>query len=431
MSPQNKSTPDFWSADFLRDHIRHTLSFYAPVATDPTGGFFHFFKDDGTVYDRQQRHLVSSCRFVFNHATAWREFGEAIDQERAAHGLAYLRSAHRQSDGGYAWLIDHPSGQVLDATNHCYGLAFVLLAHAHAEMAGVPGGRDGVAETFELMERRFWEPEHGLYADEADAAWRLSPYRGQNANMHSCEALLAAHEATGETRYLDRAALVAENICVRQARRCGGLLWEHFDAQWQPDWDYNRDDPSNLFRPWSVQVGHLTEWAKLLLILHRARPVDWLVERSAELFDAAFAPGWDSAHGGLVYGLNPQAQVCDADKYFWVQAESLAAAAMLHLQTGEPRFKAAYEQLWAYSWRHFVDHQHGAWYRILAPDNAKITDEKSPAGKTDYHTMGACHDVLQALRLAGRAQCRVVQPARVQSMNQVSFHVLPPSRELP
>ena len=27
----------------------------------------------------------------------------------------------------------------------------------------------------------------------------------------------------------------------------------------------------------------------------------------------------------------------------------------------------------------------------------KYGDEKSPAGKTDYHTMGACYEVLNAL----------------------------------
>jgi hypothetical protein len=38
-----------------------------------------------------------------------------------------------------------------------------------------------------------------------------------------------------------------------------------------------------------------------------------------------------------------------------------------------------------------------AWYRILTADNRKISDEKSPAGKVDYHTMGACYEVLPLL----------------------------------
>ncbi|MBN8506832.1 MAG: AGE family epimerase/isomerase [Burkholderiales bacterium] len=395
--------PNFWSPEFLRAHIRRTLAFYAPVALDESGGFFHFFKDDGTVYDRRTRHLVSSTRFVFNHAMAFRAFGDPEDQRRAAHALAYVRKQHRQPHGGYAWLLDHASGEVLDGTQHCYGLAFVLLAHAQAALAGVSGAREGIQETFELMERRFWEPRRGLYADEADAQWQLSPYRGQNANMHATEALLTAFEATGERRYLERAARVAQNICLRQATRCGGSIWEHYDADWQPDWDYNRHDPANLFRPWSYQVGHLTEWAKLLLILERHAPQPWLLPRAVELFDEAWAKGWDRQHGGLVYGFDRAGQVCDADKYFWVQAESFAAAALLHLRSGEARFKLAYEKLWAYAWQHFVDHEHGAWYRILSPDNRKLSDEKSPAGKTDYHTMGACHEVLLGLALAGRA----------------------------
>ena len=95
------------------------------------------------------------------------------------------------------------------------------------------------------------------------------------------------------------------------------------------------------------------------------------------------------------YGFAPDGSICDSDKYFWVQAESLAAAALLADRTGEEKYWNWYDRIWAYSWRCFVDHEHGAWYRILGRDNRKITDEKSPAGKTDYHTMGACYEVLE------------------------------------
>jgi mannose/cellobiose epimerase-like protein (N-acyl-D-glucosamine 2-epimerase family) len=89
--------------------------------------------------------------------------------------------------------------------------------------------------------------------------------------------------------------------------------------------------------------------------------------------------------------------VCDADKYFWVQAESFAAAALLAVRTGDDAYWQWYDRIWAYSWAHMVDHVFGAWYRIRTPDNRAYSDEKSPAGKTDYHTMGACWDVLRGL----------------------------------
>ena len=390
----------------LRSHIRHTLDFYEPRCTDASGGFFHFYKDDGTVYDRQTRHLVSSARFVFNFALAWRQFGNPADLQRLRHGLAFLRDGHRDpATGGYAWLLDWQGGQkkVLDATNHCYGLAFVLLASAHALGAGVHEARAMLRETFELMELRFWQPAHGLYADEANADWSvLAAYRGQNANMHACEALIAAFEATAEPHYLHRAEALARHITQHQAALAGGLVWEHYHADWSVDWDYNRHDKSNIFRPWGYQSGHLTEWTKLLLLLDRHRahlqgPADWLLPQARHFFDTALACAWDTEHGGICYGFDTEGAVCDGDKYFWVQAESLAAAALLAERSGEPVYRDWYERICAYSWKHFVDHQHGGWYRILGHDNRKLSDEKSPAGKTDYHTMGACEEVLKVL----------------------------------
>lgn len=119
--------------------------------------------------------------------------------------------------------------------------------------------------------------------------------------------------------------------------------------------------------------------------------------RAVELFDTALAKAWDHQHGGIYYGFGPDGSICDDLKYFWVQAESLATAALLAARTGESRYWTWYDKIWTYSWEHFVDHKHGAWYRILGSDNGKLTDEKSPAGKTDYHTMGACYEVLNVL----------------------------------
>lgn len=396
-APESMPLPDFRSPDFLRAHIARTMAFYHPRAIDPAGGFFHYFRDDGSVYDASHRHLVSSTRFVFNYAMAYREFGDAQYLDAARHGLRYLREKHRNAaSGGYAWTLR--DGVPEDRTNHCYGVAFVLLAYSTALKAGIEEARAWMDETWQLLESRFWEADAGLYRDEADAEWNFSSYRGQNANMHMCEAMLAAYEASGERRYLDRAMSLADHMTRRQAAKAEGLVWEHYDRSWNIDWDYNRDDPKHLFRPWGFQPGHQTEWAKLLLILDRHLDADWLVPTAKHLFDTALARSWDPERGGMYYGFAPDGSVCDDDKYFWVQAESLAAAALLAARTGEAQYWEWYQRLWAYAWLHFVDHRFGAWYRILDADNRKCSDEKSPAGKTDYHTMGACYEVLNVVR---------------------------------
>jgi mannose/cellobiose epimerase-like protein (N-acyl-D-glucosamine 2-epimerase family) len=109
----------------------------------------------------------------------------------------------------------------------------------------------------------------------------------------------------------------------------------------------------------------------------------------------ALDKAWDHDHGGICYGVDRDGAICDGDKYFWVQAESIAAAALLAHRTGESRYWEDYDRLWSYAWDHFIDHEYGAWYRILTRQNVKYNDLKSPAGKTDYHTMGACYEVLK------------------------------------
>ena len=128
--------PNFRKPDVLLDHARHTMRFYHPRAIDPAGGLYHYFKDDGTVYDAAHRHLVSSTRFVFTYSMAYRHFHDPAYLEGARHALRFLREVHRDPTGsGYAWMLD--GRDVEDGTQHAYGQAFVLLAYSHATMAGL------------------------------------------------------------------------------------------------------------------------------------------------------------------------------------------------------------------------------------------------------------------------------------------------------
>ena len=392
------SNPIFNDRRFLIDHIDSVMKFYHPHCIDNnTGGFFQYFRDDGSIYDFDTKHLVSSTRFIFNYSMAAIQFDSKDYLDAALHGINYLRDSHlNKNTGGYAWTMK--GAEVNDSTNYCYGLAFVLLAYSSAYKAGILKAKDYIEETYQLMEKHFWSKEYELYSDEISADWKVvSGYRGQNANMHSCEALIAAFEATGSQKYLDRALLIGKNICIRQASLAEGLIWEHYDSNWEINWVYNKNRPDDLFRPWGFQVGHLTEWAKLLLILERHVKEDWLLPRAQELFDDAVEMGWDEKSEGLFYGFAPNGDICDKDKYFWVQAESLATAAVLANRTGDDYYWEWYDRIWSYSWKHMIDHKYGAWFRILDSNNNKYDDLKSPAGKTDYHTMGACYEILKII----------------------------------
>ncbi len=388
---------NFYDDFFLKKHSQQILDFYDPVIIDPQGGYFQNFYDDGTTFNEGFKQLVSSTRIIVNYAIAAAALDRPDYLKTAQHGLDYVEQVHWQSESQrYAWTLQ--DNMPLDMTQQAYGYAFVLLAYAAARKAGVIKQDDKLNEIYQLLENRFWQKEHGLYADTLSAENVLSDYRGQNSNMHICEAMISAYEATNNVLFLTRAKTIASNICRKQAALTQGLVWEHYTTDFQPDWLYNKDDPKNLYRPWGFQPGHQTEWAKLLLQLNNYAPQTWLVEKAQQLFDDTFDKSWDKKYGGLIYAFDPQGSWCDDDKYFWVQAESFAAAALLYKATKNQKYLDHYQSLWQYSWQHFVDHRYGAWFRVLHQDNSTYSNEKSVAGaKCDYHTLGACIEVIKSL----------------------------------
>lgn len=397
--------PNFRDPQFLRQHINFILEFYDGRVVSEEGGFYQCFRDDGSVYDAGTRHLVSSTRFVYNYATAFRLYGDERHKVWAQQGLDFLNNMHRQPAGHFAWVLDLQSADaannnsiISDCSAYAYGHAFVMLAAAACIQAGIDSAHSTLQSAWDVMEGSFWDKDHQAYADERsatpEALGPLDPYRGQNANMHACEACLAAHIATGENKYLDRAELLATRFAIDLAAQSNGLIWEHYDSNWQVDMQYNIDKPDDLFKPWGFQPGHQVEWTKLLLQLNELRPDKRWVERATFLFDTAMKDGWDSEHGGLVYGFAPDRSFCDSHKYFWVHAEAFAAAWRLAAVTGEQRFLNDYDRIWQWSWHYLVDHVDGAWFRIRNRNGSEFDKLKSPPGKTDYHTLGACWDVL-------------------------------------
>lgn len=401
MGTTEKVNKSQWLSEaFLNHQIESILDFYTRYGIQKGAGFNQSLHEDGSVKDPDHYHLVSSCRWVVNFCRGAMLSSDAKARAKnlaiVDHGLAFIEQHHYSKEtNGFHWELN--KGQVSDADQYCYGYAFLLLTYANAYQAGIQKALEKLELVHDLMHEKFWQPQHGLFADQVDAqSNELSSYRGQNANMHSCEALIAAFEATNNEKYLNQALQIADHIVNRQTKHSAGLLWEHFDDNWQIDWAYNQDDPQNLYKPWGYQTGHFTEWAKLLLILHSHKASPWMLEKAKFLVDTAWPRGWDDARGGLYYGFDPQGDICDDNKYFWVQAETLPALAMLNEQFPGQGYDAWLQQLAAYTQSHFIHPTTKVWRRILNANNQPLDPWVAlPGAKCDYHSIGACFDLLR------------------------------------
>ncbi|MFD1569726.1 AGE family epimerase/isomerase [Halorubrum laminariae] len=395
-------------------------------------GYRLLHPETGDYYTGDHRHLVATCRSIANFAAGALADGPDWCVEAADHGLTFLTEAHESDDGGFHLVVE-ADGTPVDRTRSAYGHAFVLLAYARATAAGIDDAREGLAETHALVEDRFRD-EAGLLRSDCDADWtELEPYRGQNANMHACEAYIAAYEATDEATYLDRARHIAEAITVDLAADTNGLLWEHYTTDWDHDFEYNADEPRHQFRPPGYQPGHHAEWAKFLALLDRYDATDpdalerGAVEgdaggaiddagdadgdgteggwygRALDLFDAAVDRGW--AENGFVYTHRADGSPLVEDRYGWALAEGIGAAAALTERAAARGDEETAARLREWHRRFLVCTDlfrgpAGVWYEKRLPADAEgdLVAPEPPGVEPDYHPASAAFESWRSAR---------------------------------
>ena len=134
---------------FLKKHVNSILNFYNKNAYDPTGGFFHSFLDDGTVFDKKNRHIVSSTRFIYNYANAFHMTQDKRYINLCKHGLKFLNSRHKiLNTNHFAWQLSEE--KIVDGRAMAYGHAFVMLAGAWAFRVGIEEGKTLLDETWDF-----------------------------------------------------------------------------------------------------------------------------------------------------------------------------------------------------------------------------------------------------------------------------------------
>lgn len=372
----------------LRGSRDDLLRAYQYAGMHPRGGF-GWLGDDGTISVEHPRELWINARMVHIFALADLD-GRPGALDMVEHGIDYLTGIGRDDGaGGWFWAIGEDDAPV-DTSKQAYGHAFVLLAACSALLAGEPRAGALLEQADGVINDHFWDENAGMCRDTADREWSVMyPYRGQNANMHMTEAYLAAAEATGEHRFLDRASRIATRLIRNLTAANDWRLSEHYDIDWNPALDYNRDDPENLFRPYGSAVGHWFEWSKLLVGLHAtAAGEPWMLDAARTLFDRGVTEGWDRLRGGILFTVDWRGQPLNTDRYHWVIAEAIGAAASLWRATGDPAYDGWYRRFWSYADRFLIDPDRGSWRHQLDEQN-RPTDTVWKGRPDAYHPFQA------------------------------------------
>ncbi len=388
-------TSDSWLTSAPHQQWLHnqgqTLLDFAKAARVPLG--FAGLDRFGKRPDDAPADTVTTARMVHSFALAHIQ-GLPGCTPLIDHGLRALAGALR--DGVHGGWFAAPDAQDGNTRKAAYLHAFVALAASSAVVAGRPGATALLDEAVAVLETRFWCEDEGALLESFAGDWSdCEAYRGANSNMHGTETFLALADVLDQDLWLDRALRISERVIHQHAAQSSYLPIEHFDVGWQPLPDYNRDNPTDPFRPFGKTPGHAFEWARLLLHLEAARrqrglpAPQWLLEDARQLFHSASLHGWNvDGDSGIVYTLDWDNRPVVRERLHWTLAEASAAAAALLQRTGEQKYEVWYQCFWDYIDLHLIDRQHGSWHHELGPDNQP--SEKIWPGKADlYHAYQA------------------------------------------
>jgi len=366
---------------------------FGRASLDPRGGF-GWLGEDGTRDPDRGVELWVTCRMTHVYALA-SLMGQPGANALVDHGLDALNGRLRDHENG-GWFAAVGAAAPTKTDKEAYGHAFVILAASSAAAAGRQGAHDLLAAAVDVHTERFWDEDAGMSRESFSADWsREEDYRGINANMHTVEAYLAAADVLGDGTLRDRALRITTRAIHDFARGNGWRLPEHFDSEWQPLLDYNKDAPAHPFRPYGATIGHAFEWARLTLQLSAAiqqagfAAPDWMVDDARALYDAAVTDGWnvDGAEG-FVYTIDWDGAPVVRERMNWVAAEAIGAAAVLWQRTRLDIYAEHYRSWWDYVATFHIDREGGSWWHELGTDNA--VSRTVWEGKPDiYHSLQA------------------------------------------
>lgn len=377
---------------WLETELDRILEF-GRLAEVPNG--FGWLSNTGGIREEMGTQLWITSRMVhvFSAASLMGRPGAASIAQRGVEKL--LTGPLRDTThGGWYAVVDNDGDTVKDRHKEAYAHAFTALAAASATAANIPGADELLTLAIDTIEQHFWSDDEQRCRDDWDETFTTcDPYRGGNMNMHSVEAFLVLHDVTGNDIWLDRCLAIADYVIHTIAKANHYRVNEHFDENWTPLPDYNKDAPGDRFRAYGGTPGHWVEWGRLLvqlratLIAENKPAPEWLLEDAEGLFHAGVRDAWNTDGApGFIYSVDWNGQPVIRSRVRWVVVEAIGSAYALYQATGNQTYTRYYQDFWDYCRDYLLDYNTGSWWQELDENNHVTT--KVWNGKQDiYHLL--------------------------------------------
>ena len=399
METTQKTSAELFAAQALASQVKKELTenilpYWMQKMTRPDGGFYGQIDGNEKLVPDAPIGNIMTARMLWTFASAYRVLGNDEYLEMALRAKDFIiKNFYDAELGGTYWSLNS-DGTPLDTKKQIYAIAFTIYGLAELNRATGDGqALEYAIKLFNSIEDHSFDTEKDGYFEAFTREWnqiedmRLSEKdanesKTMNTHLHVLEAYTCLYRVWNnsllEERLRGLIAIFEEKILAQ-----AGHLKLFFDDDWNCGYDifsYGHD----------IEASWLIHEAALVLgdseVLAR---MDKLVPAVA----AAASEGFSQTEG-MIY--EKTAEETDADRHWWVQAESIVGYFNLWDHFGSQEGLENALCCWEFTKAHIIDRENGEWFWSLRADGTvNRDDDKAGFWKCPYHNGRMCLEIIE------------------------------------
>lgn len=361
------------------------------------GGFYGRITGEGQLMPDAEKGAILNARILWTFSSAYRLLQRPEYLEMATRAKRYLLDKFYDPEfGGVFWSLN-ALGEPLDTKKQIYALGFAIYGLSEYHRAtGDEEALDYAIRLFESIEAHSFDPVKNGYCEALSRSWeeiadmRLSEKdenerKTMNTHLHILEPYANLYRVWKDERLKRQLGNLIELFLDKILNSETGHLELFFDDDWHSKYriiSYGHDIEAS----WLIHEAALVLGDKAML--HKVEPI---VEYIAAAADEGLQPD-----GSMIYETHLDRQHTDADRHWWVQAESVVGHANLYQYFGDEVMMQRALRCWEYIQQHLLDREAGEWYwSIKADGSVNRKDDKAGFWKCPYHNGRMCLELIE------------------------------------
>ena len=398
---------------------QNILPFWIHFQDEENGGFYGRMTGDGVIDKEASKGGILNARILWSFSASYRVLGKPEYLVAATRAKDYILEHFLDPVyGGTYWELDY-KGNPIDTKKQFYALGFMLYGmseyvralrqrpDASVSESDIQKALDVCISLFTCIEEHSLDEVYNGYIEACTREWgemadmRLSELdanypKSQNTHLHIIEPyanfyrVLKAEESSLVLPVLLKVETSLRNLIDIFCDKILNPDTHHLDLFFEMDWTRGAG--------WLESYGHDIEcsWllheAALVLgdkeVLAKVEPIVQLVAKASE---KGLNPD-----GSMTHEANLDTGYVDADRHWWVQAETVVGFYNIYQHFGDEDALQKALRCWQYIKDNLIDYDLGEWYWSRDPErNINRKDDHAGFWKCPYHNSRMCLELIE------------------------------------